>query len=507
MARRQTIEVGRERRLFIDDAILDTTRSVKRRLHQLDKYPGNPVLTGDRPWEIARMNARSVLRDPATGEFRMWYYATGGSPDEVRLRSVIAYATSLDGVNWKKPDLHIHNYHGQTLNNICRRPHFDETGDRWYIDAVCVLDDPDDPDPMRRYKMATTQKKTDDEFNSTTPYPSGVYFAFSPDGVHWQEDPRPGFTMLGGFSDTFGCLYDHRNKRYIAHVKPITYELGRYDQHNWIAGEGYFGLENGEWKKIKCKRLRAVTVSRDFLNWSKPEYILPLGAEEPEADQVYDTAIFPYESIYLGLADIYHPNVTGTIDSRLIWSPDGLDWRWAFDKTPVIPAGRDLCDWDCGGNIVANGSPVRMGDELWFYYGASCWRHPGGKIKRFRPARGTSCIGLATIRVDGFVSLDCGARLGKALTAPVRLKHDGLCVNANAEGGELRCRLLRRGRPIPGFDFKSCAPLRHDSVRHALRFEGGPIPHSKAPIRIEFALKNASLYSFWTEPLPPTGLF
>ena len=504
MPRSAALEVGRERQLFVDDAILDSTRGLRQRLHTLKKRPENPVLSSSRPWEIQRVNMHgTVLRDPETGELRMWYYASAASPDEKRYRSVVAYATSLDGIHWEKPDLRLYDYHGQTANNICRRPHFDATGDPWYVDAICVLYDPDDPDPLRRYKMGTTQKKTGDEFNTETPYPSGVYFAFSPDGLRWREDPTPHFTMLQGFSDTLGVMADPRHKRYVAHVKIGVPDYRAFERYNWLAGTGYLGLRKGEWVPFKGKRRRGVTVSEDFLHWSDPEFILEIPPDEPEADQVYDTSIFPYESLYLGLADVYHPNDTGTIDSRLIWSPDGVDWRWAFDRTPILPVGRDLCDWDCGGHCTSNNPPIRMGDELWFYYGASCWRHPGGKIKRFRPPRGGSSVGVATLRVDGFVSLDAGARRGRAVTAPLRPTHDALCVNADASAGELRAQILRRGQPLPGFDFKSCEPLRWDATRHVLRFFGGVLPTGR-PVRVEFALRNASLYSFWTEPTPPT---
>ena len=507
MTSRKTVAVDAVRRIFVDDSILDRTRGVKRTFHQAAKHPDNPIMFNNRPWEskACRMHG-TVLRDAGTGEFRMWYYGAGGSDEEVRYRSVVAYATSVDGLRWRKPDLHIHDFHGQTANNICRQPHHDSTGEFWYVDGIAVLHEPDDPDPMRRYKMMTTQKKTGDEFNTKTPYPSGYYVAFSPDGLHWEERPQPYFTMIKGFGDTMGLMRDPRNNRYVAHVKIASADYRKYDRYNWIQNEGYFAWDDGKWIKCPSSRYRGISVSEDFVSWSEPEYILPTDEHDGPGDQVYDTSIFPYESVYLGLADIYHP-VTGTTDCQLIWSPDGLDWRRSPDRTPTIPVGRDLSDWDCGGHCASNNPPIRMGDELWFYYGSAWWRHPGGSIKVFRPGVYGYAIGLAKLRVDGFMSLDGGARRGRVTTVPVECVNDGLCVNADAEGGELRAQLLRGGRQIPGFEFKSCAPIRHDAVRHVVRFKGGAIPRSKTPIRVEFALKDASLYSFWTEPLPPKGVF
>jgi predicted GH43/DUF377 family glycosyl hydrolase len=57
-----------------------------------------PVLAFDQPWErgIAVMNP-SVIWDEAAGRFRMWY--CGGEQNEP---NAIGYATSTDGVTWKK---------------------------------------------------------------------------------------------------------------------------------------------------------------------------------------------------------------------------------------------------------------------------------------------------------------------------------------------------------------------------------------------------------------------
>ena len=507
MTRKDGLVVSRERRLFVDESVVARSEKVRRRMRQLQKHEGNPILSGDRAWESQRAGERgSVIRDPETGEFRLWYSGTGGNPDDVRFRIVVAYAVSLDGIHWRKPDLGLYDYYGQTANNICRRPHLDESLDPWYIDGIAALHDPADPDPLRRYKMMTTQKKSQDEFNDRTRYPSGYYVAFSPDGLHWQEHPRCFFPMREGFSDTLGLMRDPRNRRYICHVKLATpeYGRGRFRRFEERKGEGYFAWDAGrrEWVRCPCKRLRAVSVSKDFTHWSKPEFILPMASDEPAGTQIYDTNPFCYEDGYLGFADIYHPNENQNIDVRLIWSPDGTDWRWAFDRQPILPNGRDLGDWDFGCHCMTKNPPIRMGDELWFYYWSTWYRH-GAAGARFCPAPGGAGLGLAKLRLDGFVSLDAGRAQGRVLTVPIEFEHDALCVNANAQGGELRAQLLRRGRPVPGFGFEDCVPLRHDATRHVLRFKGGAIPKSKAPVRIEFALKNASLYSFWSEPAPP----
>jgi hypothetical protein len=48
---------------------------LRRRLHQPQKHPANPVLRGETPWEGQSPVLAHVLRDPASGRFRMWYRA------------------------------------------------------------------------------------------------------------------------------------------------------------------------------------------------------------------------------------------------------------------------------------------------------------------------------------------------------------------------------------------------------------------------------------------------
>ena len=508
MSTPRSAQLDSTRRLFLDPEVLESSRGVRLALHRLVKRPENPILHADRPWEAGTVSLHgSVLREPGDGQMRMWYWAGAWhSKENAPCSANMHLATSVDGILWRKPDLYVHDYHGQPANNIVHIPHCYLPGRPASFGAVSLILDLEDPDPMRRYKMLCNQKNFPDELGEAD-YPSGHYATFSPDGIHWREHPDPCFRMLDGIGDTMTVMNDPRNKRYVAFVKLASNEFGKYTVFR-RGPNGEFQTWAGREQLTKGRgkpsiRMRGVSVSSDFIHWSRPRFILPKDRHDPEDTQFYNNSGFPYESMYVGFAHVYHPNVTGTIDMQLTWSRDGLDWRRCFDRAPVLPVGREMCDWDCGCHTVATNPPVRMGDELWFYYASGSYRHSGGRIKAYRPPAFTRAIGLATLRLDGFVSLDAGARTGRATTAPARLAHDALCVNADAAAGEIRAQITRRGRPIPGFDFKSCKPLTHDTTRHVFRFKGGAIPLSKMPLRIEFALKNASLYSFWAEPAPP----
>ena len=141
------------------------------------------------------------------------------------------------------------------------------------------------------------------------------------------------------------------------------------------------------------------------------------------------------------------------------------------------------------------------GDTLRVYYGAFDATHG------FQ--HGEGAIGLATLRKDGFVSLDAGST-GGAVTTRLLLGLEGeLRLNANAGGGEIRVEVLDgEGRVLPGYGREDCLPMTEDSVDFAIRWrerdEISRYPRDGAtgnrpspePRRLRFLFTRASLFSF-----------
>ncbi len=445
----------------------------------------------------------------------MWYSARPGDWNDLPFLTSICLATSIDGVHWHKPDLHIHDYWGNTANNICIRSHWKSEKATGRFDTVSILLDSDDANSLRRYKMMTYQYGVPDKSHPSQPFPSGYYVAFSPDGLAWNERRQPVFRLDDGIGDCMTLMHDKRRGRYTAFVKILSPQYGLYPRFRMDDQDDTLLMWNGKkWivptGENPVRRMRGISHSDDFVNWTKPRFILPTDDNDPPDVQFYNNTGFAYGDLYLGFLYIYHVNTTGTIDMQLIWSSDGENWNRAFDRTPILPCGASERDWDMGCHAMFTNPPIRMGDELWFYYGSSWSRHSGGRLKIHRSqfAGGSKAIGRATLRLDGFVSLDGGNRTGRATTVPLHLVHSALGVNADSADGEVRAQLLRRGRPISGFDFASCRPLCLDRTRHIFDFKGGKLPTGRGgePVRIQFSLSNAKLYSFWTEAPAPSNL-
>ncbi|MBN1555331.1 MAG: hypothetical protein JXA11_11340 [Phycisphaerae bacterium] len=437
------VTVGEEKQLFVDDVMIESLLDVTRTRYSVQKHPDNPILVQEKPWEtqancILPMN---LFRDEQTGKLRLWYSSWGkqmGKP------TLMCHAESEDGLHWTKPSLGIYSFEGSTENNILREGRM-----------FRVQQDPRDPDPSRRYKAAI---RTGGDFTA----------AYSSDGLRWRLT-KP--VMRQG-QDASAVFWDAAEQKWIFSCKIF----------------------------IDGKRARGYAESRDFEHWTDTYPILQVDDRDGPADELYGFSILRYESVHVGLLKMYHTD-TGLCDVQLAFSRNGKHWL-RENRTPFIPGNPTVGAWDYG-NIDDTGFPVRMGDELWFYYAGRSVTH------NFKPNDGA--MGLGTLRLDGFVSLDASDAGGVVTTQPVQLTGETLYINADADGGEIQVEILEaiRGKsfvdevdtPVASFLKTDCIPVSGDGVRLAVRWKDQPSLNllNHRPVRLRFHMKNAKLFSFWTE--------
>ncbi|MGA7303285.1 MAG: T9SS type A sorting domain-containing protein, partial [Rhodothermales bacterium] len=114
-------------------------------------------------------------------------------------------------------------------------------------------------------------------------------------------------------------------------------------------------------------------------------------------------------------------------------------------------------------------------------------------------------LGFATLRRDGFASIDGGSIEGVLKTRPLQFDYpDGyLFVNAETLDGRLRVEVLdESGRQVPGLDRYQCLPFQVDSTRFMVRWEDGEslAAVSGTPFSLRFILESGKLFSFWVSP-------
>ena len=164
-------------------------------------------------------------------------------------------------------------------------------------------------------------------------------------------------------------------------------------------------------------------------------------------------------------------------------------------------------DWDRF-QIMLTGAPlVPVGDRLHIYYRGTSRRH-NKVVGEFEPRidpdqeRGDMSIGLATLRLDGFASIDASYDGGTITTVPFELAGAELHVNAKCDFGRIAAELLDEGyRTVPGYSVDDCIAASADATDQVIRWRGEangrPLSGIGAPARIRFHMANSRLYSYW----------
>lgn len=474
------------KQLFIDDHIIGQLDGAEKLLNQPAKHARNPLLVKDKAWEDSGPGYGSVLYDETEGIFKMWYglWIADARPSE----QVLCYATSKDGLDWIKPIVNEDNG-----TNIVYTPAIKG------FQAAGIMKDPVEQDPARRYKMLFSAAP-DGTSNSWL-----TSAAYSHDGIHWRASDPVG---LIPFSDTQICPYwDPRRGRYVAIIR--------------------YGPPN--------TRLVDRIESEDFFHWSpKVRVINRTRIDQPLSTVFYQMAPMPYARVYVGLIAAYHsetlkepPENKPWVDRKnlqlafsrngLTWSRVGKhgaipqrelsrdkDWKQIALGATFVPYGRKNVDWDWGTvSPYFTPDPIVVGDRIFFYYkaqnGRNWWTHTGDPPKldpdAVRPTRG---VGLATLRLDGFVSVETAGQ-GTLTTKALVFIGDQIEVNSDAAGGSIRVEAIDAdGNVIDGFSKDDCTAITTDSVRHVLQWNDNADCHllQARPIKLRFHLNKAKLYSF-----------
>lgn len=111
--------------------------------------------------------------------------------------------------------------------------------------------------------------------------------------------------------------------------------------------------------------------------------------------------------------------------------------------------------------------------------------------------RATASIGIATIRRDGFVSMDAGHQEGSLLTHPfIWPENRALHVNTDVRTGEMTINCLdERGHVLA-----STASISGSHVDHKVPFIGSSLPEPGTRVQLRFRITNGKLYSFRLSP-------
>ena len=483
------IDVGRQ--LLVDDFLIERT-TLQRVFHQPQKFAGNPVLKPETPLELndgicpaAAPFSDGVFYDAKDQLFKMWYMA--GWFDTAAL------ATSKDGITWPRPDFGV----VKGTNQVVVSPE----GHR--RDGVSVWLDHEAAEPQERFKMFYYARARQGEKGSP-PKEIGGFLLTSPDGIHWKWRGRTGSTR-----DNTTMFYNPFRKV-------------------WVFSHRTRSANTEQW------RVRGYWENKDFLaglgNWTgyKPTFWLgpdTLDTPHPaigDATQIYKVDAVGYESLLLGLVQVHYGPHNGVAAKRgvpkltelqVAFSRDGCHWDRSA-RAPFIGATKQRGSWERGYVTSAGGVCIVVGDKLHFYYTAfegdesrtSSMPDPTTGKNIYESWTGMyakASTGLATLRRDGFASMDAAQSDGSLTTRPLRFQGKHLFVNVECPRGTLRVEVLDENENvIAPFSLDRSEPVSVDSTLQPMRWRGSEDLSALAGrvVRFRFTLTAGRLFSFWVSP-------
>lgn len=470
-------------RVFLDDAGIAERSGVRAVLHSPEKHAGNPLLpTRDTvPWESKGVSDIGVSYDPTNGWFHLYYSAqTGiaGQADGTVKRP--AYARSRDGIHWERPTLGLVDFPGVgTRNNLVPDDRLSRT--RIKLDPQppaprSSAPDPDPPSPDRRFVMLTEKDLPTGGWSD--------YAAVSSDGFKWNLIDTP----LGDLRKTAQTTPPTSAARYV------------WVRQNWVR-DSKLG-----------RRLRGVyrMESDDMVHWKGAAWVFPFHAADYNPDwEDYGMSYYSllpsyrYRGLLINFYSVFHTDpagktlaqgirFSGRTDMWLAVSRDTIHWKRVGWPQPFLPLGNSG-SWDAGMVNLGCGNVIEYGDKLLFYYEGFDGPHQAYKTNR-------AGLGLATLRRDGFVSLDAETGGGWVITTPVIVDGKHLELNADAAAGVVRVAILdEAGKPIPGFAKSDCRPLSGRGVEQRVRWkQGGSLEKIRGrKVSLRFDLDaGAKLYAY-----------
>ncbi len=433
-----------------DDEIVIRER-LYRMTQTVRKETAGPVLAANGEDEGTAIGWSTVVYDREACEFKVWYVPH----QDTRIR----LAVSKDCLQWSRrgmavPDGPVRKCDALGLVDVGR------SVDRWFGDArllgFCYL--------------AGADPGWGD---------AGLHSVKSVDGERLEINPSG---IIPGAGDRSSMFYDDV-----------------LDEYWLISRRHRLGFPGMRLEEISRGRTANLWKSRNLVDWEDFGTIISYDdADDPDV-QIYGMQPFRCGRGFAALVEMYHLNIE-RLDTQLAYSEDGIKWHRTDGRTPVIPLGGEGA-WDSHWTVPTINSPIPWGDRLLVPYIGAGTKHGSG----IRHRRG---VGLASIRKDGWISLEAGRVEGKLVTKKLPLdKPMRLEVNADVHSGFLAVDVISTvpGKvfdPVPGYEAEKSRIENTDSVCHRVTWADKEVvrPIDGEACYLRFTMYQGSLFSYrWSE--------
>jgi PA14 domain-containing protein len=430
--------------LLLDDYLIAESSGVERVVLQPRRDPAlpNPIVTG--PKDRCFQPFLTVLRDPKSGRWRIWYGAY--RDDKNPSRSHLATMESNDGIHFSRP------------HQICDTPEIQfgsEVIDRGLEHSA----------PSSRYVYSYWLG-------------GGMRLLTSADGLKWR--PLVQGVVLPHNHDITGIDWDPIRKVYVA-----TFS-------SYITGAKWSGK----------RRTTLMSFSKNLSQWQKGWFVLTASDQLDEGNtQFYSMdGYLTRGSLRIAMVKILRddlkaadtqPGSFGRAHTSLAWSRDGR--TWVRDRAKFFEPDPDPQAWDHAHAWIDE--QLIFDDVVYLYYGGY---KQGHKVSRFEERQ----IGLVRMPLDRYVARRAsGSVRGRLKTVPIKLGKSAqrLQVNANAALGCIRVQVhdAKTGNVLPHMSFADCQPIHVDALRQSVRWRRGKLSDLAGKrVQLEFEMTRADLFGY-----------
>ena len=486
-----------QREVFWDDFNINRSlTSAELKIHEprLEEV----VFKFDAPWEGDGCNYYEVIEPAKAGiegakKYWLYYFAWRMYDDNLKQHVLnkihICRMESDDGKHWKRPDLGLVEFGGNTHNNIVLEAVDDEVGS---LDNFTVFIDENPTCPKDEIFKATAggDNKLADGMRAPK-----LFCYTSPDGLHWKK----------------GWLISDKNKYDSQNVAfwdkdAEEYKLYVRDFHGYV----------GDWVGNGGIRDIRLQTSKDFKTWTDAELVDFKGSEDiplytsaakkyPRADRVY--VGFPsrymertewtpnYDELagseWRKVRTAIHPRYgLAVTDCALMVSRDGFKWD-RFDEAWMTPGIERKWNWVYGdgypsvGFIETESGLEFAPNEYSIYCSEKHWSNEPANLRRY------------TFRLDGLVSRHAPYKGAKVVTDWFKFEGDKLKINFSTSArGYIKVKAfaknLEDGHKLD--ELTSCE-IFGDSIERTVVFDRPLDEFAGREIFLEFEMKEADLYS------------
>lgn len=458
------IDIGNRRELFVDRLLIERMEGTRLTLHH--PVPRNVAIRFDAPWEGRFAGYGVVFQD---GDRHRLYYR--GTPADYNVFACTCYAESRDGIAWERPNLGLCDFEGRRDNNMIF------VGDPSHAFAP-FMDTRPGVRPEERYKALGVCG------SDAKPGTCSLRGYVSADGLRWQRIQEEPVITKGGFDSLNVAFWSETEGCYVSYYRVYS--------------------KTPDWKQFLGRRTIARATSPDFIHWSDP-VMMEFG--DVRTDELYTNATLPYfraPHLYVAFPkrfvlgrkspltadqikaiDLKPGYETSISEGVFMTSRGGNRYDRTFMEGFFRP-GPDPANWTSRCNMAAWGLLPTGPAEMSLYY-SQHYGQPGNHLLR------------ATLRLDGFVSVNAGYGGGEMVTPPFVFAGSKLELNMATSGvGSIRVEVQNAdGKPFKDYGVEDSYELYGDDVAKVAKWHGSSDVSRLAgqPIRLRFVMKDADVYS------------